>query len=81
MSNEAVALPQRAALSTQYSALSTVWTFVRRYPLGGAGAAVVIVLVLAALLAPVLAPYDPLATSWGAIRKAPSVEHSHRRLW
>ncbi len=75
MSNEAVALPQRAALSTQYSALSTVWTFVRRYPLGGAGAAVVIVLVLAALLAPVLAPYDPLDTNFLAMLEPPSREY------
>jgi len=28
-----------------------------------------------ALAAPWVAPYDPLATSWGAIRKAPSVAH------
>src|SRR5213075_3532297 len=28
-----------------------------------------------ALAAPFIAPYDPLATSWGAIRKAPSLEH------
>jgi peptide/nickel transport system permease protein len=28
-----------------------------------------------ALLAPLVAPYDPLATSWGAIRKPPSAAH------
>jgi peptide/nickel transport system permease protein len=28
-----------------------------------------------ALLAPVAAPYDPLATSWTAVRKAPSAAH------
>jgi peptide/nickel transport system permease protein len=28
-----------------------------------------------ALLAPVAAPYDPLATSWSAVRKAPSAAH------
>ncbi|MEZ5661737.1 MAG: ABC transporter permease [Burkholderiaceae bacterium] len=31
--------------------------------------------VLLALCAPWIAPYDPLATSWGAIRKAPSAAH------
>jgi peptide/nickel transport system permease protein len=36
---------------------------------------VVVFFVLLALLAPEVAPYDPLATSWGAIRKAPSEAH------
>jgi peptide/nickel transport system permease protein len=31
--------------------------------------------VLVALLAPFIAPYDPLATSWGAVRKAPTLAH------
>jgi peptide/nickel transport system permease protein len=39
------------------------------------GLAVIFVFVALALLAPLVAPYDPLATSWGAIRKAPSLEH------
>lgn len=36
---------------------------------------VVLLFVLAALAAPWLAPADPLATSWSAIRKAPSAAH------
>jgi len=36
---------------------------------------VVVFFVLLALLAPAVAPYDPLATSWSAIRKAPSAAH------
>jgi peptide/nickel transport system permease protein len=39
------------------------------------GLAVVLMFVALALFAPWLAPQDPIATSWGAIRKAPSVEH------
>jgi len=39
------------------------------------GLAVVVFFVLLALLAPWLSPYDPIATSWGAIRKPPSAEH------
>ena len=31
--------------------------------------------VLIALLAPLIAPYDPLATSWSAVRKAPTLAH------
>jgi peptide/nickel transport system permease protein len=39
------------------------------------GLAVVAFFVLLAILAPWIAPYDPLATSWSAIRKAPSLQH------
>ncbi len=36
------------------------------------GLAVVLVFVVLAVFAPLLAPYDPVATNWGAIRMAPS---------
>jgi peptide/nickel transport system permease protein len=39
------------------------------------GLAVVAFFVALALLAPLIAPYDPLLTSWSAIRKAPSAAH------
>jgi peptide/nickel transport system permease protein len=39
------------------------------------GLAVVIAFVAFALLAPWIAPHDPVETSWGAIRKAPSADH------
>ena len=39
------------------------------------GLAVVALFVLMALLAPWLAPYDPLATSWSAVRAAPEAAH------
>ena len=39
------------------------------------GLAVVIGFVILALFAGWIAPQDPIATSWGAIRKAPSAEH------
>jgi peptide/nickel transport system permease protein len=35
----------------------------------------VVAFVAIALAAPWIAPYDPVATSWGAIRKAPSAAH------
>jgi peptide/nickel transport system permease protein len=75
MSNEAAV---SAPLITHHSSLITLrwlWTFVRRYPLGGVGAAVVVLLVLAALLAPVLAPYDPLDTDFLAMLEPPSGSH------
>ncbi len=47
----------------------------KRRPAALFGLAVVVFFVLLALLAPWLSPYDPLATSWSAIRKPPSGEH------
>jgi peptide/nickel transport system permease protein len=40
-----------------------------------AGAAVVLFFVAIAVAAPLIAPYDPVATSWSAVRKPPSLEH------
>lgn len=51
---------------------------VRRFlarPAAVAGLVVVVAFVLTAVLAPLIAPYDPIATSWTAIRKAPSWAH------
>ena len=39
------------------------------------GFAVILLFVLMALLAPWIAPHDPLATSWSAVRKAPSAAY------
>jgi len=39
------------------------------------GLAFVVFFVALALFAPWIAPHDPLATSWGAVRKAPSAAH------
>ena len=39
------------------------------------GLVVVIGFIVVALAAPWIAPFDPLATNWGAIRKAPSAAH------
>jgi peptide/nickel transport system permease protein len=39
------------------------------------GLAVVVFFVLIAFLAPWISPYDPVATSWSAVRKAPSAQY------
>ena len=39
------------------------------------GAGVVLFFVLVAIFAPLIAPYAPTATDWGAVRKAPSLAH------
>ena len=44
-------------------------------PAAAFGLIVIALVVLVALAAPLIAPQDPLATSWSAIRKAPSAAH------
>jgi peptide/nickel transport system permease protein len=39
------------------------------------GMAVIAIFIVLALLAPVIAPYDPVATSWSLVRKPPSAVH------
>ena len=51
------------------------WDFTRQKPLGAAGAAIVIVMILAAAFADLIAPYNPLATDYGAMLAGPSAEH------
>ena len=46
-----------------------------RHRLAVFGLAVIVLFLLAALLAPLIAPYDPTATSWSLIRKPPSLAH------
>jgi len=46
-----------------------------RHRLAVFGLLVIVLFVAAAVAAPLLAPADPLATSWTAIRKAPSAAH------
>jgi ABC-type dipeptide/oligopeptide/nickel transport system permease subunit len=46
-----------------------------RRPTAMIGVAVAVLFILAAVAAPLLAPYDPLATNWAAVRKAPSALH------
>ena len=49
--------------------------FARRRPLGAVGAAVVVVMIVVAVLAGVLAPYDPVAVDFGAMLSRPSAQH------
>jgi peptide/nickel transport system permease protein len=46
-----------------------------RRPAAVVGLAVIVVFAAAAILAPLVSPFDPIATSWSAIRKAPSAAH------
>ena len=44
-------------------------------PSAAIGLVIIVLFVVAALLAPWLAPYDPIATSFSTVRKAPSATH------
>jgi len=49
--------------------------FARRRPLGAVGAAIILAMLLSALSAPLIAPYDPLETNYAAQLSAPGAGH------
>ncbi len=53
----------------------SVLQFTRRRPLGAAGAGIIILMALAALLADLIAPYDPLATDYSVMLTPPNLAH------
>jgi len=55
--------------------LTSAANFAVRRPLGAAGAAIIILMALAALCANLLAPYDPLENDYGAMLRAPGLQH------
>ena len=55
--------------------LGAAWEFTRKRPLGAAGAVIVVVMILAAVFADYIAPYNPLATDYGAMLSAPDAHH------
>src|SRR5262245_51962151 len=64
-----------APLAPRLTWVEQVWAFVRAKPLGAAGALIIALLLLVALLARVLAPYDPYAPDYGAQFSRPGVDH------
>ena len=55
--------------------LSGLGTFVRRWPLGAAGAVIIVLMIGCAVLAPLIAPYDPLETDFAAQFSPPTAAH------
>jgi peptide/nickel transport system permease protein len=49
--------------------------FVCDRPLGGTGAAIILLMIIAALLANFISPYDPLENDYGAMFQAPGARH------
>jgi peptide/nickel transport system permease protein len=55
--------------------MRALWRRFARRPVAVAGLIVVVLFVIVAVTAPLIAPYDPIQTSWSAIRRAPSAAH------
>lgn len=56
------------------SSVAALFRIARKKPLGAAGALIVIIMILAAIFADVVAPYDPVANNFMAMEQAPSWE-------
>jgi len=54
---------------------SATLAFTRRRPLGAIGAAIVLVMLVVAVTASVLAPYDPVTVDFAAMLSAPNAKH------
>ncbi len=55
--------------------IETAVDFCRERTLGAVGAAIILLMLLVAVLANAIAPYDPVTTDFGAMLAAPSAEH------
>ena len=64
-----------AELAPRLSALEEIAGFVRKKPLGAAGALIILAMLCAALFAAPLAPYDPYRADYDAQFVRPSAEH------
>jgi peptide/nickel transport system permease protein len=64
--------PAREALETPGR---RAWRRLKRRKGAMVGLAVILIVIAAAVLAPWIAPYDPIQQSWSAVRKAPSAAH------
>src|SRR5687767_9126537 len=77
--NMAAARPEPVGGAPAWAARSprSSWLiqFIRRRPMGAVSALVILLMVLAALLADVIAPYDPLETSFLLMLRPPSPDH------
>lgn len=75
MTSTSTAAAAAASLPPEAGPWRRAWRRLRRRRGALFGLAVVLMFVAMAVLAPWLAPFDPIATDWGAIRKAPSAAH------
>ncbi len=72
----AATLPTTAAVAaSEENPWARAWRRLRRRKGAMVGLAIVALFIVVAVFAPLIAPYDPIATSWSAVRKAPSWAH------
>ena len=64
-----------ATLARRLGAVEAVAQFIRRKPLGAAGAFIILAMMVVAALAPVAAPYDAYRADYGQQFARPSAEH------
>jgi peptide/nickel transport system permease protein len=64
-----------ASLAPKLTAVEAVLKFVRTKPLGAAGALIILAMLFVALVARVLAPYDPYVGDYGLQFARPSADH------
>ncbi|MFP1838726.1 ABC transporter permease [Lonsdalea quercina] len=70
-----MSLTEPVVVAPQAAVGNRAWKKMKRNRSSIAGLIIIVFFVLLALLAPLLPLADPLATSWSAIRKAPSAAH------
>lgn len=75
MSEGEVLAAPTATIPSRSTPAGQAWARLRTRPSALVGLGVVLLVVAVAILAPFLAPYDPVAQSYSAIRKAPSAAH------
>jgi peptide/nickel transport system permease protein len=72
----AASLPTTAAVAaSEENPWARAWRRLLRRRGAMVGLAIVAAFIVVAVFAPLIAPYDPIATSWSAVRKAPSWAH------
>ncbi|HJR05524.1 MAG TPA: glutathione ABC transporter permease, partial [Methylomirabilota bacterium] len=64
-----------APLAPRLTWAERVWTFSRAKPLGAAGALIILIMLLVAVLAPAIAPYDPYLPDYAAQFARPAADH------
>ena len=68
-----ISLPTPASPTTRWMRL--VSSFCRKQPLGAIALFMILLMLVAALFGPQLAPYDPLDTRFDAVLQAPDADH------
>ena len=72
---DALATSASAARSNGAPVVGVVVRFVKRYPVGGAMGFAIVLLIIVAIAAPVLSPYDPVRIKVLEARQGPSAQH------